>query len=67
MAEISKLLMDFFIEANSVLLPSVPFKVDEYRGYPHTFWATPNLEIVDKFRSKLLEGLDYIRNTTSLG
>ncbi|KAJ3548548.1 hypothetical protein NM208_g958 [Fusarium decemcellulare] len=28
---------------------SIPLKIDEYLGYPHTFWATPNLKIIDDF------------------
>ncbi|KAF5011150.1 hypothetical protein FDECE_2714 [Fusarium decemcellulare] len=45
---------------------SIPHKIDEYLGYPHTFWATPNLKILDEFKPKLLRGIEFVRNSNSM-
>ncbi|KAH6967581.1 alpha/beta hydrolase fold-domain-containing protein [Ilyonectria sp. MPI-CAGE-AT-0026] len=41
----------------------VPVRIDTYPGYPHTFWGTPGLEIIEEFRSNLLSGIQFVRNS----
>ncbi|KAK0390001.1 hypothetical protein NLU13_3574 [Sarocladium strictum] len=43
----------------------VPVKIDNYPGYPHTFWTVPGIKMGVTFRSNLLLGLEFIRKPSA--